>query len=330
MLMNRTLWFLSLVGVLGFSASCALRAPVRGRDYLEPTNVRHKNVEFVDGSTLKDALFQNWSSRPALSDWSTDEGFKGFCGVPILVTASSGARFHGRLVVFDHVATGEGPAGDRGDYLLEVTDDKLVGTRGARMTLAVEYYRFKKDPKLKMDVPSEGPWTATAWAIWISTSPIPCKADQLGVERRPVPKAWDINQVSVDRVLAVFTKQIVETNENLHLMGFEAENVSLDGIADLSAGGRFVFEFATSKSSSLEALCSYSMELSRDGIRLEPTYGVCSRKAGKTPSCAAREVWNRAIQRGADPTSKANIRWKGGRWTLAVGGKTIRINDKCK
>jgi hypothetical protein len=106
-----------------------------------------------------------------LNDW-TNQGLKSIsllhlgpqCGDPVVVTDSSGGTAHGRLMVF-HYRQALGPAG-RGDYRIEVPDERVSSAAAGRLTIHTELY---KDADGEM---------YTAWAVVMSDQPITCLGER--------------------------------------------------------------------------------------------------------------------------------------------------------
>ncbi len=155
--------------VLAALLACGGGAPPAPQ-LVDPSNIALQNVSAPNGRVDLYPLFPsdvaptvNLYKANGLS-WST--GWYGphtACGTPVTVTGEDGTRIHGRLFVFKHLPTGQGPAG-RGDYQVYIPPDKVSAVSGGRRALAYEQYRS-----------SDGN-TYTAWIAVLHSSPIPCTA----------------------------------------------------------------------------------------------------------------------------------------------------------
>jgi hypothetical protein len=167
-----------LIGALALAtwAGCAAHAvqpayipPPRPASF--PPSARAINVKSANGmpfSTIPDAFV----GEAGLNDW-TNQGLKSLsllhlgpqCGDPVVVTDSSGGTAHGRLMVF-HYRQALGPAG-RGDYRIEVPDERVASAAAGRLTIHTELYK---------DAAGE---LYTAWAVVMSDQPLSCLGERM-------------------------------------------------------------------------------------------------------------------------------------------------------
>lgn len=135
-----------------------------------PPSARTINVKSANGmpfSTIPDAFV----GEAGLNDW-TNQGLKSLsllhlgpqCGDPVVVTDSSGGTAHGRLMVF-HYRQAMGPAG-RGDYRIEVPDERVASAAAGRLTIHTELYK------------DAGGELYTAWAVVMSDQPLSCLGER--------------------------------------------------------------------------------------------------------------------------------------------------------
>ncbi len=91
----------------------------------------------VDGPYSGEPSLDAWTSS-GLQYWMADGQMKSICGLPTHVRAKDGERLGAWLIVFKHVE-GKGPSG-RGNYLLDVPDERIESARAGLLTMYWEPY----------------------------------------------------------------------------------------------------------------------------------------------------------------------------------------------
>jgi hypothetical protein len=148
----------------------APEAPPPAPPSYEPTarmiNVQSKSgVPFntIPAAFIGEAGLDDWTNQGLKTPYLFNLGPQ--CGDPVVVTDSSGKTAHGRLMVFRH-RQGVGPAG-RGDYRIEVPDERVDSAAAGRLTIHTELYKDATGSIF------------TAWAVVMSDQPVSCAGDSM-------------------------------------------------------------------------------------------------------------------------------------------------------
>lgn len=157
-----------------------------GSVLLSDARPQYVNVGPVDGGVIPDPPSVHEEMAPSvraipanefISNWrdgaGVDLGRWGLgtvCGFPVTINSSLGETAYGNLIVFRH-RPGSGP-GARGDYLVEISDDRIASAGEGRLAVQYESYLGELDPAF-----GRAPGTTAehyAWVMLIADRPLMC------------------------------------------------------------------------------------------------------------------------------------------------------------
>jgi hypothetical protein len=128
--------------------------------------------------------------------------------------------------------------------------------------------------------------------------------------------------------------------DDAELVMMYASGVGADGKVDLTRRGHGGYMFRSPRRSAPERRCYYRLEMRGSKIEVGPilpatTADPCAWPIAPAPRCSVKQIWQEAIQLGADPKGQAYIRYllKKGKptWEFTVlgGGQDFLFGDDC-